>query len=115
MPINFDDLKIGLDMFKTAIGIAKDAKDLLPDGEQKKTLVSSLDTAERTTGIAEAQIAKGLGYDLCKCTFPPQIMLSIGYQGSIERYQCPNCKQIIPNLQPIDVHSSFDPDSWMSR
>jgi hypothetical protein len=53
-------------MFKTAIGIAKDAKDLLLDSAQKTTLTSSLSAAERTTAIAEAQIAKGLGYHLCQ-------------------------------------------------
>ena len=33
--MNFDDLKISIDSFKSAIGLAKEAKDLLPDGEKK--------------------------------------------------------------------------------
>jgi hypothetical protein len=65
MTIDFNDLKLGLDMFKTAIGLAKEAKELLPEGEKKDTLVSSLSTAERTTALAEAQMAKSLGYHLC--------------------------------------------------
>lgn len=89
MPIDFDALRTGLEMVKTAIGIAKDAKDLLPDSAQKTTLTSSLSAAERTTAIAEAQIAKGLGYHLCQCTFPPQVMLSKGYETHQEVFVCP--------------------------
>ena len=95
--MDFDELKVGIDLFKSAIGLAKDAKDLLPDGEQKTTMVSSLDTAEKTTAIAEAQIAKALDYHLCQCTFPPQIMLSNGYDEiGVELFICSNCNKIYP-------------------
>jgi hypothetical protein len=113
MTIDFNDLRNGLEMFKTAIGLAKEAKDLLPEGEQKAAIVSSLSTAERTTALAEAQIAKSLGYHLCQCTFPPQIMLSTEYQGTQERFQCPNCKKVWPNPQPSNRGEIGGPDSWM--
>lgn len=96
MSINFNDLKIGLEMFKTAIGIAKDAKDLLPESAQKTTLTSSLSAAERTAAIAEAQIAQSFGYRLCQCTFPPQVMLSKGYESHREVFVCPKCNREWP-------------------
>ncbi|GEM77006.1 hypothetical protein [Vibrio sagamiensis] len=41
--------------------------------------------------MAEAQIAQALGYQLCKCTFPPQIMLSVGYRDFEEAFECKLC------------------------
>lgn len=98
----------GFKMFKEIIDLVKNVKDLLPDGEKKTLIVQRLDEIEKKTKEAEAQIAKNLGYKLCQCTFPPQIMLSIGYQGSssissIEKFQCPRCKKI----WPITIDPSF--------
>jgi hypothetical protein len=108
--MDFDDLKVGIDLFKSAIGLAKEAKDLLPDSDQKTTIVSSLDTAEQTTAIAVAQIAKALDYRLCQCTFPPQIMLSIGYdEDGIEKFKCHNCNKEWPP-EVSDEPVFFQPD-----
>jgi hypothetical protein len=38
----------------------------------------AIDKADRATRVAEAQIAKGLGYPLYQCDFPPPILL---FQG----------------------------------
>jgi hypothetical protein len=89
----YEALKSGLGLFKDAISIAKGAKDLLPSGKEKDTIAQSLEAAERATQLAEAQIAQALGYHLCQCTFPPQIMLSKGYQGYGERFECPKCRK----------------------
>lgn len=111
MPIDLTDLKTAFDMMKMAIGIAKDAKDLLPEGEKKQTLVNSLSTAERHTQIAEAQMAGAMGYQLCRCTFPPQIMLRVGYKTQDyavqEHFRCPKCGNEwppppAPPLPPMD-------------
>lgn len=95
MPFDLTDLKVAFDTLKIAIAIAKEAKDLLPEGEKKQTLVNSLSAAERQTQIAEAQVANALGYQLCRCTFPPQIMLRIGYKTQDyavhEHFRCPQC------------------------
>jgi hypothetical protein len=37
------------------------------------------DSASSNTAIAEAEIAKALGYELCKCDFPPTPMRTVGY------------------------------------
>ena len=90
-------IKMAFDMFRTAIGLAKEVKDALPEGNKKKSIEESLEAADRAVKIAEAEIAKSLGYTLCQCTFPPQIMLSMGYdEYGLERFQCPQCKKIYP-------------------
>ncbi|MBI3813859.1 MAG: hypothetical protein HY279_05255 [Nitrospinae bacterium] len=93
-------VKSTLSLLKNAIGLVKDAKDLLPAGNEKTVITQTLEEAEKAAKLAEVQIAKSLGYNLCQCTFPPQIMLSIGYEVYSERFKCPNCGKIFPNKRP---------------
>lgn len=93
--VAFDALKIGLGLFRDAIGLAKDVKSSLPEGEKKRTIDASLEKAELSSRLAEVQVAQALGYSLCKCTFPPQIMLSQGMRPTMyleaECIKCPKC------------------------
>jgi hypothetical protein len=90
-------LKPTFDALRSAMGLLKDAKDLLPSGDQREKAISqALVTAESNSKIAEAEIAKALGYELCKCAFPPTIMLTVGnhngrsgHVGPV--YECPKC------------------------
>ncbi len=95
MDMGFDELNTGLDAFRSAVGLAKNTKDLLPEGPQRDAVMEGLEKAERATQLAKAQIAQTLGFPLCRCTFPPQIMLSEGRRGSgynrWEDYRCPEC------------------------
>ena len=72
-------IKNALGLFLTAIQLAREAKKGLPEGPEKKSVEQSLEAAERSSKLAQAQIAQALGYELCKCTFPPQIMLKTAY------------------------------------
>ena len=103
--MNLEGIKVGLEaltsafqFFKEALSWAKKAKDKLPDGDQKTALAESIEQAEKTGKLAEAEIAKALGYHLCQCTFPPRIMLSVGYdqQQLAEQFRCPGCNKTIP-------------------
>jgi hypothetical protein len=90
-------LKSTFDALRSAMGLLKDAKDLLPSGDQREKAISqALVTAESSSKIAEAEIAKALGYELCKCAFPPTIMLTVGRHNERSRhngpvYECPKC------------------------
>ncbi|WP_394166915.1 hypothetical protein [Neptunomonas phycophila] len=77
-----------LGIAKAAIDIGKEAKGLLPDGEDKSNIEAKLIQTEKELAIAEAATAKELGYELCKCTFPPQIMLFI---KELNVSRCPKC------------------------
>jgi len=104
-----------IDLLRNATGLVKDVKDTLPEGEKKRTIESSLAAIDENTAIAEVTIAKALNYNLCQCTFPPQIMTSIGiYEESykmVEKFQCPKCEKIIPPTPPKlpEVRASFEP------
>ena len=111
-------VRSGLAVFKTALGIARDAKELLPSGEQKDQVGKALENATRKLGEGEAAIADALGYQLCRCEFPPTPMLRVGHlpyarlsgtdkgivlaqhakaggglTGAVAVHACPKCKQ----------------------
>ncbi len=85
---------------KGTFSIVKSIKDTLPESEEKEALESKLIQAEKAQGIAEAELAKALGYKLCQCTFPPQIMLSIGHKeinySMREVFECSKCGKHSP-------------------
>jgi hypothetical protein len=93
-------LKSSFDLVRSALGMVKDVRDALPEGEKKATLAHALAEAETATKLAEAQIAHALGYNLCQCTFPPQIMLSRGrHADGDELFGCPACNKQEPSEQ----------------
>ena len=97
MTMNFDPIKEALGLLGGVLSTLKQVRDMLPDGSQKETATNALNQAERQLGIAEAQVAEGLGYKLCQCTFPPQIMLFTGKEG---HYKCPECGyEVTPKLR----------------
>lgn len=89
-------LKAGIDLLRGALGLAKDVKEALPAGGSGKAIEHSLEQAERQIQLAEAQIAQALGYPLCHCTFPPQIMLFTLRQRYMDIYECPKCGRSDP-------------------
>jgi hypothetical protein len=89
-------LKAAFDAIRGLIGVVKDVRGLAGP-EQAKAITAAVDQAETATQVAEAEIAKALGYELCKCQFPPTVMLTIGYTtdrgdrrgGPV--FECPKC------------------------
>jgi hypothetical protein len=91
-------LKAGFDAFRSAIGLLRDTTDAIGgDTTKTKAVEEALDHATRAAGIAEAEIAKALGYELCKCEFPPTPMLTVGYHNDRAPgktgpvFECPKC------------------------
>jgi hypothetical protein len=75
-------VKGAFDAFRSAIGVLKDIRSLGGGSpEQNKVVDQALDHAVRSAAIAEAEIAKALGYELCKCEFPPTIMVTVGFKS----------------------------------
>jgi hypothetical protein len=70
----------GITLLRGALGLIRDLREELPP-DKRKAVDQALDQAEKSTALAEAQIASALGYQLCRCTFPPQIMLFVGYDA----------------------------------
>jgi hypothetical protein len=106
-------LAVDIDAIRSALGVVREAlalllqvKDLLPSGTKKEEAQARLEEAARSLDTAEAQLATELGYQLCKCTWPPQIMLSKGFVEYSEAFECPKCGTRFPPSQP------GAPDGW---
>jgi len=95
------------------ITLLSNTSSLSQSAENKNAIDESLLHAKKASDLAEIQIAEALGYELCKCTFPPQIMLSQGYtevrDDYSEEYICPRCKKssIAPPPRRKKMHPRF--------
>ncbi len=92
----FGEIAAAYQAIKAVIALLRETKDVLPDGTEKRSVEQSLEVVERESKLAEAQIAQALRYQLCRCTFPPQIMLSRGYRQNREYFLCRNCGNTWP-------------------
>jgi hypothetical protein len=86
-----DSFKAGIELLLAVIPALKGIIDKLPNSSEKTIAAQNLEHAEQQFRIAEAKAAKGLGYPLCRCTFPPQVMLLTEQAG--EHYRCPKCNR----------------------
>lgn len=84
----------GISLLGTVVATIKSAIDILPKRQKEEAFRKLLEVEEKLQ-IAEAQIARGLGYELCKCTWPPQIMVHAGEVEYGERFRCPACGRVV--------------------
>jgi hypothetical protein len=69
-------LKTMMDSFRSAVGLVREiqqASNSDADPGQRAALESALSNAEAAAKVAEAEVAKAFGYELCKCDFPPSL------------------------------------------
>jgi hypothetical protein len=86
------------DGLRAAIAMVRDLRGTPAVSSKEVALIDAeLDKVDKATTIAEAEFAKALGYELCKCEFPPIPMLTVGTHsgrggkaGAV--YECPKCK-----------------------
>jgi hypothetical protein len=85
------------DGLRSAIGMLRDIRGNGAAPEREGELIdAALEKASSATAIAEAEVAKALGFHLCKCEFPPTPMLTVGstsrgdMSGAV--YECPKCR-----------------------
>ena len=106
---------------KGAIDLLKAAVGLLPKGPDADEVQRKVDKADSELQLGRAQLAKALGYHLCQCAFPPQIMLSVGRhpQFGKEIFKCPSCgkqepsEQFFSHLEQEEIRSRQEVD-WIS-
>lgn len=103
-----DDINQYLVIGKNALDIAKGLIGLLPKGPESEKAASEILRAEEALTTSEAQLAKALGYRLCQCTFPPQIML---WREDQEAHICPR-PECGHALTPTQVRRSDQGGSW---
>lgn len=96
--------KAAFETLRSALGLVKDVQGVLPPGEKKEAVAAALLSAETQLQVAEAQLAQALGYQLCRCAFPPTAMLKVGWRANTQRtavtkvthfdvHECPRCGQ----------------------
>jgi predicted RNA-binding Zn-ribbon protein involved in translation (DUF1610 family) len=103
MEVNANDIAVAastaksvFETVRTMLGVFKDAKDLLPADKQAAANLA-IEASTKQLSIAEAEIAQALGYQLCKCQFPPIIMLTVGTKEDVKTstnravFECPSC------------------------
>lgn len=82
------------------IGVLKQGKELMPKGPQRDAAEKKIVEAEQTLALAEVKAAQELGYELCRCTWPPQICLRVHGRDNI----CPKCGHHAFHRLPQDEH-----------
>lgn len=87
-PENIQSIKTFFDISKSLVNFFKQCKESLPIGKNKENVEKEIAIAERQLEVAESEIAQKLGYPICHCKFPPEIMLCHD-KGLV--YKCPNC------------------------
>jgi hypothetical protein len=75
--MDIESISKGLAIVSTTIRTLKTLMDVLPKSTAKRDVGEKLGEAENNLRIAEAEIADGFDYKLCRRHFPPGIMLDI--------------------------------------
>lgn len=94
---------------KSALDLLKAASAFLPKGADKEAAEAKIKEAETILQRADAKLAQELGYSLCRCTFPPQIML---WDEARKADVCPACGHSIVRRSRQSPHSGGG--SWMT-
>jgi hypothetical protein len=76
-----------LNAAKNVLDIFKGIRAELPKNEKTDDLTKDIERAEGALQKSKAKLAQALGYNLCQCTFPPQIML---WHENERAHICPN-------------------------
>lgn len=111
--VNASDITEWLGAGKTALDVMKAARDMMPKGKDKDAVDGKITETEKALEMAAAPAAKALGYRLCRCTFPPQIML---WQKEANASVCPACLDQFPRKIAVNREPPpGGPQSWMRR
>jgi len=94
----FAELAGYLGAAKTALDILKGIQSEFPKGEKAEKAQEQIAKAETSLGQSKAEVAKALGFRLCRCEFPPPIML---WNKDQRVHICPSCGDHWPHRPEI--------------
>ena len=107
----------GIQSLKSLVELFKTGRELVSES-QRETFDKTVAQTEKQLKIAEAEIAKGLGYTICRKHWPPEIMLEIGQTDkyNVPISKCPQCYDTQPKpSKPLPSRSpSGSGQSWMA-
>lgn len=90
----------GVTAVKGALDVVKGVQGVLPK-DKADAVATELGKAEVAVKQSQAELAKGLGFRLCRCEFPPNIML---WKADIRKNVCPKCADKYPpdpKIEPL--------------
>ena len=75
---------------------------MLPEGKDKKEIEAKIEEVDNAWGEAKINLARAWGFQICRRTFPPEVMLKVGYdpETASERFRCPECNDEYPPPDP---------------
>jgi hypothetical protein len=91
---------------KTALDIIKGIRGELPRGSEADKAQREIAKAESALETSKAELAKSLGFKLCKCSFPPPIMLWNATERSNICLACGDRNPPPPVAHQMPVHES---------
>ena len=103
----FQDLAQYIHFGKETLDLLKAAVGLLPKSAKRAEVEQKITAAEDALKRADAALAQKLGFQLCKCTYPPQIML---WREREKVTKCPNpeCGRTIKDFnRPLPEPSPY--------
>jgi hypothetical protein len=85
-------LKAAIDGVRSGLSLAKDVLAREADSsEDRARAIREIETAELQFEVSLTERAQELGYELCRCVFPPSVMLT---EGDVHR--CQRCARTKP-------------------
>lgn len=104
----------GMAAVQCALDGLKAARDKLPEGEDKETVVKKIEEVEHAILHAKAEMGESMGYVLCQCTWPAQVMVLVGSseEGKRDLLKCPNCGKQLSRPHKTEAGTGgwkFDP------
>lgn len=106
--MEYSEIQGWLTASKTAVELIKGALNLLPKSGDREKAEEQIKIAEEARGRSDAALATHLGFTLCPCTFPPQIMLCEQEKATVcPREECG--RRLVPRRfrQPISAPSPW--------
>jgi hypothetical protein len=96
----FQDLAQYVHFSKETLDLLRAAGGLLPKSEKRAEAEQKIAAAEDALKRADAALAQKLGFQLCRCTYPPQIML---WHEREKVMKCPNpdCGRTIQDVSEV--------------
>ena len=102
----------GMTAVQGALDGLKAARDKLPEGKDKEAVVKKIEEVEHAILHAKAELGESLGFVLCQCTWPAQVMVPVAPSENAERdlLKCPNCGKQLSRPHTREVGGrKFDP------
>ena len=81
-------IKTLVDTSKSLIELFRTLAERCKDPALREEVEQALVDAETRMKLAQAESARNMGFSLCECTWPPNIML---YKRELDAVVCPEC------------------------